>query len=469
MSFEVTCGQCSGRLTVEQAGVVVACPHCGAHLNIADPNVADAPAPAPQPVAEAPAPAPAEPAAVSAPAESQAPAESAFPGFDPSPQAESAPDFSGGIPGFDPGAPLPAAEPATDEAAPNLEAPQISAAPEVAVPQPAELAPAPAEFPGISTDTPVETAPQITPDPALVEPTPALPEQAPASAELAPAETGTFSPGPATTSATSAKPKGSVPKKVFLVVASYASAMTIAAVWLLMKVLNPTANTLENLPDLEPKRDSAGQIGLRLVPEEAPMPLGHELNLGDEQRFGNLKVTALRVTRGPLQFSHYDPEVTATRDPIPGVLKLWLKFENMSEDQSIAPLRSLVFRRDSTDIDNERANNFVCRLSEKKKDGEMLLVYDHVIAGDWDIRNMKVDEEIPPGGSLETFIPTTPDGVDALFGGDEPLVWRVHFRKGYSPKNFGVTTVFEVTFAEEDVAFDKPASDEKASNEKENA
>lgn len=440
MSFEVTCGQCSGRLTVEQAGVVVACPHCGAHLNIADPNAAEAPAPSPQPVADAPAPAPVsapapvEQAAVTAPAE--APAESAFPGFDPGPQAEAAPDFSGGIPGFDPTAPLPAAEPVATEPTPEPETPQISATPEVA-PQPAELTPAPASS-----------------------------ELAPAPADPAPAGAGAFSPAPATSAA---KPKNAVSKKVFLVVASYASAMTIAALWLLMKVLNPTANTLENLPDLEPMRDSGGQIGLRLVPEEAPMPLGHELSLGDEQQFGHLKVTALRVTRGPLEFSHYDPGVTATRDPIPGVLKLWLKFENMSRDQSIAPLRSLVFRRDSTDIDNERANNFVCRLSEKKKDGEMLLVYDHVISGDWDIRDMNVDEEIPPGGSLETFIPTTPDGVDALFGGDESLVWRVHFRKGYSPKNYGVTTVFEVTFAEEDVAFDKPASDEKASEEKENA
>jgi hypothetical protein len=26
------------------------------------------------------------------------------------------------------------------------------------------------------------------------------------------------------------------------------------------------------------------------------------------------------------------------------------------------------------------------------------------------------------------------------------LIWRVHFRKGYSPKNYGVTTVFEVKF-----------------------
>ena len=329
------------------------------------------------------------------------------------------------------------------------------------MPQPAELTPAPAEFPGITAEAPVEASPQITPDVSAAAPA----EFSPAPAEA----TESISATPAMTSPSAAKPKRVVSKKAFLVVASYASAMTIAAVWLLMKVLNPTANTLENLPDLEPQRGKDGQIGFKFVPEEAPMPLGHELNPGDEQRFGNLKVTVLRVTRGPLEFSHYDPDSTATKEPIPGVLKLWLKFENLSEDQSIAPLRSLVFKRDSEDIDNERANNFVCRLSEKKKDGQMLLVYDHIIAGAWDIRDMKVDEEIPPGGSIETFIPTTPDGVDALFGGDEPLVWRVHFRKGYSPKNFGVTTVFEVKFAEDDVAFDKPASGEPPSAEKENA
>lgn len=240
----------------------------------------------------------------------------------------------------------------------------------------------------------------------------------------------------------------------FLFVASYASAMTIAAVWLLMRVLNPTASTLESLPDLEPKKDRNGQIGLNLVPEDASMPPGHSLKLGEEQRFGNLKVTPLRVTRGPLEFSHYDPSSTATKKPVQGVLKLWLKFENISDNQSIAPLRSLVFKRDSSDIDNERANTFVCRTSEKKKDGNRLLVYDLVLTGDWDIRNMNVDEEIPPGGSIETFIPTTAAGVDGLFGSDEPLVWRVHFRKGYSPRNFGVTTLFEVEFSEGEVTFD---------------
>lgn len=430
MSFEVTCGQCSGRLTVEQAGVVVACPHCGAHLNVADPN-APTEAPAPQPAVEAPAPAVVE---GPVPAETPAPAQTSVPSFDLNPVAnETAPDFSSGFPGFDPNAPIPGQAFSPESAAVET-TPDPAAVTDTAPP---DLEPAMVEVPETGTSSASPPAPPPT-------------ESATAPAEFAVAETGF--------SQTSASPasRGSVSKRTFLLVASYASAMTIAAVWLLMRVLNPTANNLESLPDLEPKRDRSGQIGLNLVPEDAPMPLGHELKLGDEQRFGNLKVTVLRVTRGPVEFTHYDPASTATKDPVSGVLKLWLRFENLSEDQSIAPLRSLVFKRDSTDIDRERANNFVCRVSEKKKDGQRLLVYDHVLSGEWDIRDMKVDEEIPPGGSLETFIPTTPDGVDALFGADEPLVWRVHFRKGYSPKNFGVTTLFEVTFAEEEVTFDSP-------------
>ena len=43
----------------------------------------------------------------------------------------------------------------------------------------------------------------------------------------------------------------------------------------------------------------------------------------------------------------------------------------------------------------------------------------------------------------------------------EPLVWRVHFRKGYSPKNYGVTTVIEVAFESSDIGA-APKSDEPA-------
>ena len=38
MSIEVSCGNCHGRLLIEQPGVVVACPHCGTHLTIEAPD-----------------------------------------------------------------------------------------------------------------------------------------------------------------------------------------------------------------------------------------------------------------------------------------------------------------------------------------------------------------------------------------------------------------------------------------------
>ncbi len=458
MSFEVTCGQCSGRLRVDQGGMVVACPHCGVHLDIADPNATETPAS--QPVTES-APASDIPAAApEAAAQPTAKTEMPFPAFEP------AAFEAGGIPGFDPTAPLlkaagpPPTEPAAQLPAANGPAFDPTAATSIEVPM---TAPGPAAAGVESTIFQGDSPTQSEGVPLQTEP---AREAVPAPAELAPAPAQFTGPAAMDSLSTFTSSKktasGTIPRKTFLIVASYASAMTLAAIWLLMKVLNPAANGLESLPDMEPVKDRTGEIGYRLVPEDAPMPIGHSLTLGEERRFGNLLVTPLRVSRGPLEFKHYDPASTATREPVAGVLKLWLKFENVSEDQSIAPLRSLLFERDSSDIDNERANTFVCRSSEKKKDGSRLLVYDHNLSGDWNIVGLNIDEELPPGASTELFVPTTDSGVDGLFGGDESLVWRVHFRKGYSRKRFGVTTVVEINFKEDDVAFDTKPNKENA-------
>ena len=41
MPFELTCGKCKGRLRVPRFGIVVACPHCGVHLSVPDPDADD--------------------------------------------------------------------------------------------------------------------------------------------------------------------------------------------------------------------------------------------------------------------------------------------------------------------------------------------------------------------------------------------------------------------------------------------
>lgn len=198
------------------------------------------------------------------------------------------------------------------------------------------------------------------------------------------------------------------------------------------------------------------------------MPPGHTLALGDTRRFGNLKVTPLRVTRGPVKFEYHLKNDSQKKKDGDEILQLWLRFENVSTDQSIAPLDGLVFRRDPAfEIgETDRANSFVCAQGHKKKDGHRVLVYELNADDIWNLRDQNADFEIPPGETFDTYIPTTEEGVTELLSADAPYIWRVHFRKGYSPQRYGVTTVVEVSFDKSDVvAATQPAADVEADAE----
>lgn len=246
--------------------------------------------------------------------------------------------------------------------------------------------------------------------------------------------------------APSAPATSGISRRTFLIVASWASAMTLAVIFLLQQRLMPNVHELESLPDLKPpkKKDT---IAYRLVPQDAGMPRGHSLELQEARRFGHLKVTPLRVTRGPLEFEHHLKDQKHRRAPEADVIKLWLRFENMSADQHIAPLDGLVFRRVQID-ETERSNNFLARVSQKHSGGTAALVYDLNENDIWNLKGQDVDREIAPGESIETYIPAHPRQTGPVLGSAEDLVWRVHFRKGYSPQQFGVTTIIEVVFPE---------------------
>jgi hypothetical protein len=553
MAFEVSCSQCQGRLMVEQAGQVVACPHCGVHLAIPEAAPSDVPptdAPAdfaPTDIASGD-----EPASISVqvseaeatpeaeailtqppPEDSQTGDHSAIetpieapalpqdtpgemPVFSPAsestdgkeqladtvdnatnasvdvaaepttisvddPFLSSAPDFSsgfGGVPASDD--PFAGGDfnfghadvgnvTTVSEFVPTAPPGDSDEAPEISPAAPESASDSTESLPRISDESqsapgeanPVETGvPELTADTDAgsqeEDVAAAVPTAASANAQYQP----TFQP-----------PTETVPRSKYVLVLSWASSATIAALFLAYLLTTSQTSQLESLPDVKPpKKDD--KIVYKLVPEDAAMPPGHVLALGETQRYGNLKVTALRVTRGPIQFEHYDTSSKRTRDDGPEVLKLWLKFENVSRDQSIAPLDELVFQRDDRDFENVRANIFLARTSfkeeirkwmtAKKQKQEMerppcLVVYDLNTSDDWNLKGQQVTHEIPPGGQLETYIPTTPEGISDVLTGDEELVWRVHFRKGYSRKNYGVTTVIEVTFNGSDVMSDSAA------------
>ncbi len=244
--------------------------------------------------------------------------------------------------------------------------------------------------------------------------------------------------------------EATVPRAYFVLVASYASAVTLAFLYIWWR---GSVATLD-LPDIRPKIDKNGQYGLSLIPE-SPLPPAFRLKLGESKRYGNLMVTPLKVTKGPLEFVHFGDEKQtkpATQAP---VLKLWVKFENVSSDQTFPVLdEQLLFQRvrDKDNPTQDRSNNYVCLQSERKRMGKRIPVYTFPIKGDWLLKGQQLDTPVKPHEAWETYIPSNDEDLSELKG---PLTWRVHFRKGYNPESYrGVTTLVEVEFDSKDIEAD---------------
>ena len=289
--------------------------------------------------------------------------------------------------------------------------------------------------------------------------------ETPAPVETAATESTTAAPEPAASPAPQSyrKPK-TVSKRLFTLTLTYAIAATVMVAMLLYAKYQGDPHQLESLPDLKPpiKND---EIALQLVPENAELPPGHTLQLGGPgRRFGNVMVTPLRVTRGPLEFEHYTGDASRTREPTSSdVLKLYLKFENMSDDQTFEPLdqKLLLSRVPGKNPDSPmRANNFVSRLDQRHPDGERVLVYDMPPSWEWNIKGQNINQEstpqkLEPGQSFETFVATNEAGIDSLTG---ELVWRLQIRKGYNPKSHrGVTTLIDVVFNSDQIQKEVPS------------
>lgn len=229
-----------------------------------------------------------------------------------------------------------------------------------------------------------------------------------------------------------------------ILLASYASAVTIAALWLWLNSSAARPHELESLPDVAPLEPNE----FRYAPQNASMPQGHTLPLGAAQQLGYIKVEPLRVTRGPVRFSHYSDQAQS-KPPTAPVLKLWLRFTNVSSDQLIAPLdRDLLLTRSyQHEQDAVLANQLV--LPADKASGKPGYVIDHPLTSEWDLAGQKLGHRLKPGESVETYIPLEPGSADHLAG---DLLWRVHFRKGYhDATGHGVTTMIEVPFSITDV------------------
>lgn len=454
MPMEVTCGQCHQPLLVEAAGVVVACPHCGAHLEIPDD----------EPAAEAAA-VPAAPTVGDSGPSSVTDAIAALGDPPAAPPSESGPtaleDPSSHVyePPTEPWAGIDqSSTPVETESSPPLgdSFPKLPNAGESAdrPATEAEVAAADNPFAFLSSGGSTTTEPARGPfDLGGFEPAPAVAESAfpvvvdaplPATNHAAKsAERAAAAPAAVLPAVT---PGDVVPRKQFLMVASYASAVTLILIYVLF--LRPVrTHQLESLPDLKPPVDASGEVGMKVAPPDADVAPGHVLRLGESRRFGNVRVTALRVTRARLAFRHFDKSNKSKRESSAPVLKLWLKLENVSSDQTFAPLdRLIVYKRGFADSGViVKTNAFLGAETERRKgrEGHLHYLYPLPEESEWLISGQVIDDELAPGATLETFLPSE-ENVD-LTGND--LVWRFQFRKGYNPGSHrGVLTLVDVRF-----------------------
>jgi len=235
---------------------------------------------------------------------------------------------------------------------------------------------------------------------------------------------------------------------------SYAVAVTLACIWLLYQLLTAPLSDLERLPEPIEMGQDGGPGRVMLVTLANEMPAGHTLSLGGSRRYGHIRVTAVKVTREMLEFEP-DPGLAqnANPDTIGPVLKLWLKFENDSADQVIAPLdrQLLLSRQESKGV--ARANNLLFRRADRSKGSAAacVLLQDNLFDGLWNWKDQGTDslkgKTLEPGESMTTYLPSGASGTKL----DGQLIWRVHLRKGFSPKGKGVTTIFEVDFHSDEI------------------
>ena len=137
-------------------------------------------------------------------------------------------------------------------------------------------------------------------------------------------------------------------------------------------------------------------------------------------------------------------------------MKLWLRFENVSRNQTFSPLDPLLlFKRHYQDFAKTAlTNQFLCRVDERKHGGDLHFLYELSAHSEFRIAGQNLGTALSPGASVELFIPSE-ERIDDLTG---DLVWRVQFRKGYHPRTrHGVTTLIDVPFHRNDVQTEEAA------------
>jgi hypothetical protein len=185
---------------------------------------------------------------------------------------------------------------------------------------------------------------------------------------------------------------------------SYASALTLALVWML---------ATGRIALRAPARPAAAPPPVSPVAEEAPLttiPSTHRVRLGGTLRLGDLEIRPAEIRLGPVPLrSSTDPE--GYRHGGDDALWLRLRLRNVSEGESLRPLDPASARRP----DHGRPDSLI------ETDRAPLTVFPLAASSEWSIEGQEFPR-LDPGDEADVWIVSEPNVRPRLAA---RMLWRI--------------------------------------------
>jgi hypothetical protein len=202
-----------------------------------------------------------------------------------------------------------------------------------------------------------------------------------------------------------------------LLLASYSSAVTIGLVWVLWtgRILREAGpadapSAWDAQPDPGHRAGGSRRVTPRVgVPSRNVVPLGKTLRLGE------IEVTPLAVSSGPvtLERTLIEPE---SKEGGSGALKLRIRIRNLSTDRVLAPLDEAYLR----EREPGSPDSYIVTASGHPP----IAPYPLAVESEWSIAGQEF-RELKPGETLETLVVSAPDAVAAT---TPEMTWRIRLR-----------------------------------------
>jgi hypothetical protein len=215
------------------------------------------------------------------------------------------------------------------------------------------------------------------------------------------------------------EPEGRRSSWGLLLLASYASALTLGLGWMLWKTRARERAVVSASSEVEPAVESARQAGLsRKVAPPEPILGEHFAEMGKPLRVGDLEVTPLDVKRLDVVLQRSGSFAGAgLKSGGKGALSLRLQLKNESKDAVFAPVDQAYVRERGPEI----VDTFV-----ETAQGDRVYPFPLAVDSEWSIVGQDF-AELRPGESRTVAVVTAPDAPSDASG---PFTWRVRLRTG---------------------------------------